>query len=71
MYGQENNGEDYRRRQIAANYQPSSTIWIGGRTRTRTLDPLIKSQLLYQLSYAPHAAHETSSAAHRSRAIAT
>ncbi len=23
------------------------------RTRTRTLDPLIKSQLLYQLSYAP------------------
>ena len=27
--------------------------WIGGRTRTRTLDPLIKSQLLYQLSYAP------------------
>ena len=27
--------------------------FIGGRTRTRTLDPLIKSQLLYQLSYAP------------------
>ena len=26
---------------------------IGGRTRTRTWDPLIKSQLLYQLSYAP------------------
>src|SRR5208282_1983241 len=25
----------------------------GGRTRARTLDPLIKSQLLYQLSYAP------------------
>ena len=25
----------------------------GGRTRTRTWDPLIKSQLLYQLSYAP------------------
>ena len=25
----------------------------GGCTRTRTLDPLIKSQLLYQLSYAP------------------
>ncbi len=25
----------------------------GGRTRTRTLDKLIKSQLLYQLSYAP------------------
>ena len=28
---------------------------VGGRTRTRTLDPLIKSQLLYQLSYAPFA----------------
>ena len=27
-------------------------ILIGGRTRTRTWDPLIKSQLLYQLSYA-------------------
>ncbi len=27
--------------------------FIGGRTRTRTWDPLIKSQLLYQLSYAP------------------
>src|SRR5471032_490622 len=26
---------------------------IGGRTRARTYDPLIKSQLLYQLSYAP------------------
>ena len=26
---------------------------FGGRTRTRTWDPLIKSQLLYQLSYAP------------------
>ena len=25
----------------------------GGCTRIRTLDPLIKSQLLYQLSYAP------------------
>ncbi len=34
---------------------PSSKplILLGGRTRTRTLDPLIKSQLLYQLSYAP------------------
>ncbi len=30
--------------------------FIGGRTRTRTLDPLIKSQLLYHLSYAPSAA---------------
>jgi hypothetical protein len=31
--------------------------WIsdmsGGRSRARTYDPLIKSQLLYQLSYAP------------------
>ena len=27
--------------------------FIGGRTRTRTWDPLIKSQLLYHLSYAP------------------
>ncbi len=25
----------------------------GGRTRARTWDPLIKNQLLYQLSYAP------------------
>src|SRR5262249_38479627 len=30
-----------------------SNGFIGGRTRTRTWDPLIKSQLLYQLSYAP------------------
>ncbi len=28
-------------------------LFDGGRTRARTLDPLIKSQLLYQLSYAP------------------
>ena len=27
---------------------------VGGRTRARTWDPLIKSQLLYQLSYAPN-----------------
>jgi hypothetical protein len=27
--------------------------FVGGRSRTRTCDPLIKSQLLYQLSYAP------------------
>ncbi len=25
----------------------------GGRTQARTVDPLIKSQLLYQLSYTP------------------
>ena len=38
-----------------------AALWIidclqedsGGRTRARTWDPLIKSQLLYQLSYAP------------------
>src|SRR5579871_393359 len=30
-----------------------SVVYDGGRTRSRTLDPLIKSQLLYQLSYAP------------------
>jgi hypothetical protein len=29
--------------------------FIGGCSRTRTCDPLIKSQLLYQLSYAPAA----------------
>ena len=36
--------------------RPKSRVVIGvfgGRTRTRTWDPLIKSQLLYQLSYAP------------------
>ena len=27
--------------------------FLGGRSRTRTYDPLIKSQLLYHLSYAP------------------
>ncbi len=32
---------------------PANIPPYGGRTRTRTLDPLIKSQLLYQLSYAP------------------
>ncbi len=30
-----------------------SNDYAGGRTRARTWDPLIKSQLLYQLSYAP------------------
>ena len=29
---------------------PKFLILFGGRTRTRTWDPLIKSQLLYQLS---------------------
>ena len=31
----------------------SKCLIVGGRTRARTWDPLIKSQLLYQLSYAP------------------
>ena len=31
----------------------SEGLLFGGRTRARTWDPLIKSQLLYQLSYAP------------------
>ena len=34
---------------------PGSKGLLGGRTRARTWDPLIKSQLLYQLSYAPGA----------------
>ena len=28
-------------------------LFVGGRSRIRTYDPLIKSQLLYHLSYAP------------------
>src|ERR1700675_2247622 len=28
-------------------------LFLGGRTRARTWDPMIKSHLLYQLSYAP------------------
>jgi hypothetical protein len=36
-----------------ATYVGKAIDLTGGRTRTRTLDPLIKSQLLYQLSYAP------------------
>ncbi len=43
--------------------RPSKTFWdevylfeiYGGCSRTRTYGPLIKSQLLYQLSYAPAA----------------
>ena len=31
---------------------PQWRFYSGGRAGTRTLDPLIKSQLLYQLSYA-------------------
>src|SRR5262249_48741598 len=54
---------DHRMRLAASTVLPWSFSWkqhlsyvfdfVGGRTRTRTLDPLIKSQLLYQLSYAP------------------
>ncbi len=32
-------------------YLVQFTATYGGRTRARTWDPLIKSQLLYQLSY--------------------
>jgi hypothetical protein len=35
------------------NFHNKINAFDGGRTRARTLDPLIKSQLLYQLSYAP------------------
>src|SRR5689334_14585945 len=41
----------------------------GGRTRTRTLDPLIKSQLLYQLSYAPGPAAVARGRGSRSKAM--
>jgi integrase len=37
----------------AVNRPLANELSDGGRTRTRTWDPLIKSQLLYQLSYAP------------------
>src|ERR1700719_4570213 len=32
---------------------------LGGRTRARTWDPMIKSHLLYQLSYAPETGRES------------
>ena len=32
-------------------YESQALEKLGGRTRARTWDPLIKSQLLYQLSY--------------------
>src|ERR1017187_1916225 len=34
-------------------YFGAATATYGGRNRARTCDPLIKSQLLYQLSYTP------------------
>ena len=42
---------------LFANYRQTTrcfnACFDGGRTQARTVDPLIKSQLLYQLSYAP------------------
>ena len=38
---------------------------IGGRTRARTWDPMIKSHLLYQLSYAPGTSPEIPSGRRR------
>lgn len=37
------------------------TIFCGGATGTRTLDPMIKSHLLYQLSYSPRTSFSSSS----------
>src|SRR5665811_2034682 len=42
-----------RRVRMRSADRPQPVEKYGGRTRTRTVDPLIKSQLLYQLSYAP------------------
>ena len=39
-------------RAIKIKHAQTGAFIFGGRTGTRTLDPLIKSQLLYQLSYA-------------------
>ena len=33
-------------------HRQSGLFYLGGGTETRTLDPMIKSHLLYQLSYA-------------------
>ena len=43
-----------KRRQGGCNGNCGGPAACGGRTRIRTRDPLIKSQLLYQLSYTPH-----------------
>jgi hypothetical protein len=40
-------------KRISAILRGNGIFGLGGRTRARTWDPLIKSQLLYQLSYAP------------------
>ena len=45
-------GADSRKAPISRSLFASGN---GGRSRARTCDPLIKSQLLYQLSYAPDA----------------
>src|SRR6202790_4623193 len=42
--------------QTGSSWYKLSNVWkdlSGGRTRARTWDPMIKSHLLYQLSYAP------------------
>jgi hypothetical protein len=44
---------DFVRKNRLPQFSLSAQFFDGGRTRARTLDPLIKSQLLYQLSYAP------------------
>ncbi len=43
----------FLRQRTGATPQCPVSCRVGGRTRARTWDPLIKSQLLYQLSYAP------------------
>jgi hypothetical protein len=40
-------------RPVCSGYSSASSCKDGGRTRARTWDPMIKSHLLYQLSYAP------------------
>jgi hypothetical protein len=44
--------------------EPKPGRRLGGRSRTRTCDPLIKSQLLYQLSYAPRSGPAGGQAGH-------
>ena len=55
---------DDRREPLSGPRVVFAFVFDGGRTRARTLDPLIKSQLLYQLSYAPI---ETAGAGPRAR----
>jgi hypothetical protein len=53
-------GNDLRRGDVSSTKKPATgtkhprlLVLIGGHSRDRTYDPLIKSQLLYQLSYVP------------------